>query len=116
MKRTIAIIVGIMVAFHLFYSTFFYTSTGLCYCFSSAENKEGSNTTPCCSCCNTKIPLPNETSFLRFFEKDSYPNNICYLQRYISDNYIPEELYNITYEGRLTPTNVIYSIFKPPKV
>ena len=123
--KTITIAAAIAVTLYLSYSTIlsFTIDINLC-CNSSFENKENPHTAPCCTddesdsdCCYIEIPPQNETLlFLELIQKKSYHSNIFDLKEYFSDSFILEELYDIICEECLFSKDVIYFIFRPPKV
>jgi hypothetical protein len=121
--KTIAITASIVMTLYLSFSAVFaatYPENNLC-CYASAKNLY---TQPCCDedesfsdCCYCAIPPPNETLlFLGLLDRESYRNNTCDLQKIIPDSLILTELYGIVCEERFTPKDVIYPVFRPPKV
>ena len=126
-RKTIAITATIAVTLYLAYSAVFAAaaSTEINQCCNlSAENQVYPYTAPCCmedengsDCCYDEIP-PQEDGFLffGFLDRGSYHNDMCVLQTRVFDSFIYSELPAIVGDEQLTPKNVIYFIFRPPKV
>jgi hypothetical protein len=118
-RKAIAIAVAIAVILYLSYSAVFAAASTLC----CDEYKENPYTSSCCcaedgsDCCYREMPPPNEPFlFFGLLDREFYRNNMCDLQIRISDNLVLAELSDIFCEERLTPNDIIYLIFRPPKV
>jgi hypothetical protein len=125
MRKAIAIVASIAIALYVSYAAVFaaaaLTEINPC-CYASAENRGNLYTASCCTddcsdCCYSEVPPQNETFFFfGLLDRESYRNNMCDLQIRIPDRLIFAELSGIVSEERLTPKNIVYLLFRPPKV
>ncbi|MDR0455085.1 MAG: hypothetical protein LBH20_00175 [Treponema sp.] len=127
MRKTTTIAAIVTVALYVSYSIVcaitVSTDRDLC-CYSSKNQTGAALAASCCAeggsdsgCCYSGNPAQNENFLIsHVFDRSIYFNNISELPTYIQNNFIFVELSDMVCEERfITPQDIVYLIFKPPK-
>jgi hypothetical protein len=128
MPKTIVTSAFLAVVFYLSFTVMF--NTDVCKedkctcCCATEETKETSSMSLCCtqlispailSCCYSGRSFSDDV-YHSLFGNDSYRRLLCDLRTNIFNSHTLTKLSSIICEEQITPVEIVYYIFRPPKV